>query len=79
MAIATCPEDLNGNGAVDFADILVVIAFWGPCASFLLLSSCAVEGEPSTSDRWGSRGLRLRGVVQPRARSPFGNPHSVRT
>ncbi|MCP3903965.1 MAG: hypothetical protein GY715_10060 [Planctomycetes bacterium] len=26
-----CPEDLNGNGAVDFADILVVIAAWGPC------------------------------------------------
>ncbi|MCP3905929.1 MAG: hypothetical protein GY715_20075 [Planctomycetes bacterium] len=27
----TCPEDLNGNGQVDFADILRVIAAWGPC------------------------------------------------
>ncbi|MHC5113069.1 MAG: hypothetical protein ACYTGP_01415 [Planctomycetota bacterium] len=26
-----CPEDLNGNGAVDFADILAIIAAWGPC------------------------------------------------
>ncbi|MHC5113770.1 MAG: hypothetical protein ACYTGP_05020 [Planctomycetota bacterium] len=26
-----CPEDLNGNGQVDFADILAVIAVWGPC------------------------------------------------
>ncbi|MCP3902431.1 MAG: hypothetical protein GY715_02250 [Planctomycetes bacterium] len=28
---ADCPEDLNGNGQVDFADILAVIAVWGPC------------------------------------------------
>ncbi|MHC5114379.1 MAG: hypothetical protein ACYTGP_08125 [Planctomycetota bacterium] len=26
-----CPEDLNDNNAVDFADILVVIGAWGPC------------------------------------------------
>jgi hypothetical protein len=26
-----CPEDLNGNGNVDFADILAIIAAWGPC------------------------------------------------
>ncbi|MCP3905579.1 MAG: hypothetical protein GY715_18285 [Planctomycetes bacterium] len=26
-----CPEDLNGNGQVDFADILAVIGAWGPC------------------------------------------------
>ena len=26
-----CPHDLNGNGDVDFADILAVIAAWGPC------------------------------------------------
>ncbi|MCP3902639.1 MAG: hypothetical protein GY715_03300 [Planctomycetes bacterium] len=26
-----CPEDLNGNLVVDFADILAVIAAWGPC------------------------------------------------
>ncbi|MCP3905826.1 MAG: hypothetical protein GY715_19550 [Planctomycetes bacterium] len=26
-----CPEDLSDNGAVDFADILAVIAAWGPC------------------------------------------------
>jgi hypothetical protein len=26
-----CPEDLNGNGQVDFADVLRVIAAWGPC------------------------------------------------
>ncbi|MHC5114922.1 MAG: M12 family metallo-peptidase, partial [Planctomycetota bacterium] len=26
-----CPEDLNGNDAVDFADILAIIAAFGPC------------------------------------------------
>ncbi|MCP3904113.1 MAG: hypothetical protein GY715_10815 [Planctomycetes bacterium] len=26
-----CPWDLNGNGQVDFADILAVIGAWGPC------------------------------------------------
>ncbi|MCP3905190.1 MAG: hypothetical protein GY715_16315 [Planctomycetes bacterium] len=26
-----CPADLSGNGDVDFADILTVIAQWGPC------------------------------------------------
>jgi hypothetical protein len=26
-----CPWDLNGNGDVDFADILQVIGNWGPC------------------------------------------------
>ncbi|MCP3903814.1 MAG: hypothetical protein GY715_09285 [Planctomycetes bacterium] len=26
-----CPEDLSGNGQVDFADILVIISAWGPC------------------------------------------------
>ncbi|MHC5113661.1 MAG: hypothetical protein ACYTGP_04445 [Planctomycetota bacterium] len=30
--IVECPADLNGNGAVDFADILEIIAAWGPCA-----------------------------------------------
>ncbi|MHC5113662.1 MAG: hypothetical protein ACYTGP_04450 [Planctomycetota bacterium] len=28
-----CPEDLNGNGAVDFADILAIIGAWGPCVA----------------------------------------------
>ncbi|MHC5114834.1 MAG: choice-of-anchor J domain-containing protein [Planctomycetota bacterium] len=31
-ADSSCPADLNGNGSVDFADILEVIAAWGPCA-----------------------------------------------
>jgi hypothetical protein len=26
-----CAEDLNNNGQVDFADILVIIGAWGPC------------------------------------------------
>ncbi|MHC5114183.1 MAG: M12 family metallo-peptidase [Planctomycetota bacterium] len=26
-----CPEDVSGNGQVDFNDILTVIAAWGPC------------------------------------------------
>ena len=25
------PEDLDGSGFVDFGDILVVLAAWGPC------------------------------------------------
>lgn len=28
-----CPADLNCNGAVDFGDILVLLAAWGPCGS----------------------------------------------
>jgi hypothetical protein len=28
---ASCPEDLSGNGQVDFADILAIVAAWGPC------------------------------------------------
>ncbi|MHC5115133.1 MAG: hypothetical protein ACYTGP_11985, partial [Planctomycetota bacterium] len=30
--INLCVPDLSGNGAVDFADILAIIAAWGPCA-----------------------------------------------
>ena len=26
-----CPEDLDGSGVVDFADILVILSAWGPC------------------------------------------------
>ncbi len=26
-----CPADVSGNGAVDFADILEILANWGPC------------------------------------------------
>jgi len=29
--VPPCPEDLNDNGSVDFADILSIIAAWGPC------------------------------------------------
>ncbi len=25
------PEDLDGSGTVDFADLLIVLAAWGPC------------------------------------------------
>ncbi len=25
------PEDLDGNGVVDFGDLLIVLAAWGPC------------------------------------------------
>jgi len=32
-----CVPDLNGNGAVDFADILEIIGAWGPC------SGCAAD------------------------------------
>jgi hypothetical protein len=28
---AACPEDLDGSGAVDFPDLLAVLASWGPC------------------------------------------------
>ena len=28
---APCPADLDGSGAVDFADILAILAAWGPC------------------------------------------------
>ena len=25
------PEDVDGNGVVDFADLLAILAAWGPC------------------------------------------------
>ena len=25
------PEDLDGNGTVDFDDLLILLAAWGPC------------------------------------------------
>ncbi|MCP3905831.1 MAG: hypothetical protein GY715_19580 [Planctomycetes bacterium] len=31
--IIACAADLNDNGAVDFADILEIIAAWGPCTA----------------------------------------------
>jgi len=29
---AACPSDLDGDGAVDFTDLLLVLSAWGPCA-----------------------------------------------
>jgi len=29
--VADCPQDLDGSGSVDFADILTVLSSWGPC------------------------------------------------
>ena len=31
LSTAACPEDLDGSGAVDFADILAILSAWGPC------------------------------------------------
>ena len=28
---ADCPEDFDGNGAVDVNDLVTVITNWGPC------------------------------------------------
>ncbi len=28
---STCPNDLDGSGAVDFIDLLIVLSSWGPC------------------------------------------------
>ena len=28
---AGCPTDLNGDGAVDLADLLLLLSGWGPC------------------------------------------------
>lgn len=30
-AIVSCPQDLDGNGEVDFGDLLDILAHWGPC------------------------------------------------
>jgi hypothetical protein len=27
----TCPEDIDGDGEVDFNDLLILLASWGPC------------------------------------------------
>jgi hypothetical protein len=29
---AACPADLDGNGSVDFGDLVAVLSSWGPCA-----------------------------------------------
>jgi len=29
--IATCSADINGDGTVDVADLLILIGAWGPC------------------------------------------------
>ncbi|MEC7195660.1 MAG: hypothetical protein VXW23_01625, partial [Planctomycetota bacterium] len=31
--VQPCPEDLDNNGAVDFNDILSLLAAWGPCGT----------------------------------------------
>jgi len=31
LEVDQCPNDLSGNGFVDFADILAIIGNWGPC------------------------------------------------
>ncbi len=35
------PEDLDGNGVVDFGDLLIVLAAWGPCPLFTGADDCA--------------------------------------
>lgn len=30
--VAACPSDLDGNGTVQVADLLELIAAWGPCS-----------------------------------------------
>lgn len=32
VAAVPCPADVNGSGAVDFDDLLGVLAAWGPCS-----------------------------------------------
>ena len=27
----TCPQDITGDGAIDFADLLQILSTWGPC------------------------------------------------
>ena len=27
-----CPEDLDGDGDIDFGDLIILLAEWGPCA-----------------------------------------------
>lgn len=43
-----CPLDLNGSGAVDFADVLQIIADWGPCPG--CPSDLDGDGETGMSD-----------------------------
>lgn len=31
VACGGCPEDINADGIVDFGDVLLLIAAWGPC------------------------------------------------
>jgi hypothetical protein len=47
-----CPEDLNGNNAVDFADILEIIAAFGPC------------GVPCPADLDGSGDVGFGDILQ---------------
>lgn len=42
-----CPADINGNGAVDVADLLAVITAWGRCA---VPTSCPADVAPPEHD-----------------------------
>ncbi len=32
LTAAPCPADLDGNGSVDFGDLVTTLSMWGPCA-----------------------------------------------
>jgi hypothetical protein len=52
-----CPADLNGDGVVDGADLLILLASWGPCPGFDHLSDPLtleelIEDAGLTMDDW---------------------------
>ena len=34
-SVGPCPADIDGNGVVEFADVVVLLASWGPCCECL--------------------------------------------
>ncbi|MEE8154340.1 MAG: hypothetical protein V3T53_05210 [Phycisphaerales bacterium] len=36
LEVPACPGDLNGDGSVGASDLLILLAFWGPCAPVCL-------------------------------------------
>ncbi|MCP3905018.1 MAG: hypothetical protein GY715_15450 [Planctomycetes bacterium] len=50
LNIRSCIEDLNNNGSVDFADILVIIGSWGPCPPSTCAGDLDFNGDVGFSD-----------------------------
>lgn len=45
-----CPGDINGDGTVGVSDLLILLAFWGPCPPELCLGDLDGDDDVGVSD-----------------------------